>query len=127
MLSSQKVLVDTDVLIDFLRQREIAKQLLDEASQLYDLYSSVITVAELLAGMRPSEQEVTEALLDGLTLVPVTETIARRAGTLRYHARPKNVLLPDCLIAATALEEGCLLLTFNRKDYPFGGLEFFSK
>lgn len=125
MEHSHKILVDTDVLIDFLRQRASAKQLLEAAVQSHDLFCSVITLAELMAGMRPSEQTATEALLAGLTLLPVTEPIARTAGALRAHAGPRKIMLPDCLIAATAMEESCLLLTFNRKDYPFPQLRFY--
>lgn len=116
-------MVDTDVLIDFLRRKTTAKDLLEETVQTHDLHASVITAAEILAGMRPAEKEATEALLEGLVLLPVTETVARKAGELRRSS--KNILLPDCLIAATALIEGCPLLTFNRKDYPFGGLRFY--
>lgn len=122
-MALSKILIDSDVLIDFLRHKEEARRLLETASEKNDLFASVVTLAEIMAGMRPSEKEATEALLDGLTLLPVDEKIARRAGSLRRDW--KNVLLPDCLIAATALEEDCLLLTFNRKDYPFSGLRFF--
>lgn len=122
-MTSAKVLVDTDVLIDFLRKKEKARELLGNASQTADLYCSVVTTAEILAGTRPSVKEATEGLLEGMTMIPVSESIARRGGDLRRSFT--GILLPDCLIAATALEEGCLLLTFNRKDYPFPGLRFF--
>ncbi|MBI2083226.1 MAG: type II toxin-antitoxin system VapC family toxin [Deltaproteobacteria bacterium] len=120
----QKTLIDTDILIDFLRKKETAKRLLENALQTGDLYLSVVTVAELLAGMKLSEAAVTEDLISGFTLITVSESIARRAGALRR--RHSRVLLPDCLIAATALEENCTLLTGNRKDYPFEGIQFFS-
>lgn len=109
----------------FLRQRERTRTLLEEGVHTHDLYASVITLAELYAGMRPAEREATEALMAGLTLLPITEPIARAAGTLRAHAGPRKILLPDCLIAATAIEEECLILTFNRKDYPFSQLQFY--
>lgn len=120
----QKILVDTDVLIDFLRKRPQAKELLQAAARHADLFISVVTLAELLAGMRASEREETETLMEGFTLVPVDEKIGRRAGELRRQNQ--KVLLPDCLIAATAWEEEGLLLTGNRRDYPFEGIRFFS-
>lgn len=124
-MNPQKVLVDTDVLIDFLRRKPIAKQILDEVSSLHDLYISVVTLAEILAGMRPSEEEATETLLQGLTFLPVTERIGRRAGHLRRQLSSRKLLLPDCLIASTAIEENCLLLTFNKKDYQAGTIRFY--
>lgn len=119
----QKILVDTDVLIDFLRKKPEARSRLESASQTADLYLSVITIAELLAGMRPHEKKDTEDLIEGFNLVPVTETIARRGGELRRR-HSKRILLPDCLIGATALQEDCSLLTGNHKDYPFEGIRF---
>lgn len=124
-MTSGKLLVDTDVLIDFLRKKPQAQKLLEEASAIYDLYISAVTLSELLTGMKPSEEAATETLIEGLTLIPVTEKIARRAGALRRQAHSRKTLLPDCLIAATALEEECLLLTFNKKDFFFTELEFY--
>lgn len=125
MTTPDTILVDTDILIDFLRQKKQALDLLEQASRFSDLYCSVITIAELLAGMRSSEQKATENLISGFNVIPVTELIARKGGELR-NGVASRVLLPDCLIAATALIEDCLLLTGNIKDYPFKGIRFYS-
>ncbi len=124
-MNSQKIIVDTDILIDFLRHKVEAKTLLEEAAQGHDLYLSVMTIAELMAGMRPAETEATETLIAGFTLLPVTETIARHGGALRRKIASSKSLLIDCLIAATALAEDCLLLTHNRKDYVTSGVKFY--
>ena len=121
-MALQKILVDTDVLIDFLRKKEKAKALLEKASTAGDLYISVINLAEILAGMKPHEKEKTEAFISGFNLIEINEAIARHAGGLRNQY--KQIGLADCLIAATALKEDCLLLTFNYKDYPFEKLRF---
>lgn len=121
-----KILVDTDVLIDFLRKKEAALHILEQAVRGHDLYISVITLAEILAGMRESEKPETEALLEGLALLPIDEAIARKAGALRHRTKSKKSLLPDCLIAATALLKDCQLLTFNRRDYQHQELNFYS-
>ena len=47
------LLVDTDVLIDFLRGRERAGAFLVSMAEKHTLYCSAITVAEIYAGMRP--------------------------------------------------------------------------
>ncbi len=75
--------------------------------------------------MRPSEKVPTENLLAGMTVVPVSEKIARQAGALRNQIRPRKILLPDCLIAGTAIVAECMLLTFNYKDYPFVQIKFY--
>lgn len=122
---SPGVLVDTDVLIEFLRSKQRAQEVLMSAAKSTDLYCSVVTVAELIAGMRVSEKDSTEKLLSGFHLLPVTEAIARQAGFLRQQKKARPILLPDCLIAATAMEHHCALLTFNLKDYPFEALDLY--
>lgn len=122
MSGQTQILVDTDVLIDFLRGKDGARTVLEAALARATLCISVITLTEILAGMRPKEEKATEALIKGFVLLPVSESVARIAGQLRNHHR--SVLLPDCLIAATTLHEQADLLTFNRRDYPFEGIVF---
>lgn len=101
-------LVDTDVLVDHLRgASELTVRLRDRLSY------SIITRAELFAGRREAEDDV-KRLLDGLSEVPLTRSIAEDAGRIR---RATGVRLPDALIAATAIEHGLRLVTRNRKDY----------
>lgn len=122
-----KILIDTDILIDFLRGRDAAKTRLTSAHRAGDCCCSVITVAELYSGMRPNETRATETLLAGLLIIPVTTDIAQLAGSLRRQRPTKPpAYLADCLIAATAMFEHCALLTGNRKDYPFEGLRWFA-
>jgi hypothetical protein len=47
------------------------------------LACSAITVAEVIAGMRPKEREATVALLDSLEHHDITRPVAERAGLLR--------------------------------------------
>jgi predicted nucleic acid-binding protein len=118
-------LVDTSVLIDVLRgapHRVERLRALVEDGHL--LACSVITVAELLAGMRPKEQGATVALLDSLEIVDVTRPIAERAGLLRreWASRGRTLSLPDLLIAASAIHHGLVLVTDNVKDFPMRNL-----
>jgi predicted nucleic acid-binding protein len=46
--------------------------------------------------------------------LPVDRAVAERAGRLR---RKKGLRLPDALIAATAIEHDCTLVTRNRADF----------
>ncbi len=114
----KKFLVDTDILIDFLRGKENAKKYLLKLSEDSPLYCSVITIAEIHAGMRKSEEGKTTVLLDSLFTIPVTEEIARIAGRLKREAKSHSLELDDCLIAATALVEKSVLATKNSKHYP---------
>jgi len=112
-------LLDTDVLIDHLRGVPEAKALLLELAAAGSLAVSVITVAEIEAGTRDPEREQVEKLLSSLPGLPVDTAIARKAGHYRtQYAKTHGVLLPDALIAATAVLHGCKLYTLNSKHYP---------
>lgn len=112
-----EILLDTDIFIDHLRG---ARRLLGmEESFAY----SVVTRAELFAGRGGDEQTV-RTLLAPMREVEVNRAIAERAGALR---RTLGILLPDALIAATALELDLPLVTRNRRDYEaVAGLSFAS-
>lgn len=113
-----KVLLDTDVLIDLLRGRPVTKAFLMEATRHAVPCCSVISVAQLCAGMRPDEEAVTMALLDALVIYPVTRKIAEATGHFKQVIRSRRLELADCLIAATAFIEGASLATGSVRDYP---------
>ena len=75
-----RVILDTDVLIDLLRGDEAIRGFLGEVMTHSVPCCSVISVAEIHAGMRPEENELTADLLDGLVIFPATPSakIARR-------------------------------------------------
>jgi len=113
-----KIVLDTDVLIDLLRGRKATQGFLAEATRHAVPCCSVISVAEIYAGMRPSESASTAALLDALVIVPVTREIAELAGRFKARTRIRRLELADCLIAASAVTEQAPLATGNAKDYP---------
>ncbi len=113
-----KILLDTHVLIDVLRGREEAKTFVLEATRDAVPCCSVISVAELYAGMYPEEREATLNLLDALVVLPVSRSIAELGGHFKQRTKSRRLELADCLIAATAFIEGATLATGNVKDYP---------
>lgn len=115
------VLLDTSVLIDHLRGNEAARQALAGAVQQGErLVCSVVTRVEVLAGMRPAEEEATRRLLDSLEWTPVDTTTAERAGLLanRFLRSHPGVDPVDYIIAATAAEQDAALWTRNTKHFP---------
>lgn len=118
-------LIDTDILIDFLRQREYAKQLLETQAVKGPLAISVITHLEIYQGMKNREEAATSAFLDGLVTITVDVLIARQAGIMlgSLRAKGKTIGIADAIIAATALELGVPLFTNNVAHYPFANLE----
>lgn len=112
------VLVDTDILIDFLRGKEKTREFLISLADDADIVCSAISVAELHAGMKEHERTRTQELIDSLTIVDVTREIAEKAGTYRRTIRSHALELDDCLIAATAFVRHAALATGNTKHYP---------
>jgi predicted nucleic acid-binding protein len=76
------------------------------------VFISIAAVAEILAGMRPSEEEDTEALLALFSIFPADETLARIAGAyLNQYAASHGLDLGDAITAATAKVIGSELYT----------------
>lgn len=115
---AEQLLIDTDVLIEYLRGRSEAVEYIEGLST--KLYLSVISVAELFAGVRgDKEEKFLKQFLLAFTILPVTEKTARLGGLYRRDYRPSHgTSLADALIAATAEENGFSLVTFNRRHFP---------
>jgi predicted nucleic acid-binding protein len=120
---TKNTLVDTDILIHFLRGRREAKDFLSLLLDRSQILCSSITVAEIFAGIRPGEEEKTRALVDNLLVLDVTREVAERAGHYRRTIRSQSLELDDCLIAATAFIHQSVLATGNGKHYPMRGIE----
>ena len=86
---AERLLLDTDVLIEYLRGRSEAVEYLESLSS--DLYLSVISVAELFAGIKGDEEERSlKQFLLAFAILPVTEKVARRALQARLQAEPRH-------------------------------------
>jgi predicted nucleic acid-binding protein len=120
---AKPVLIDTDVMVDFLRGRPQAVTLVREHS-VQVILSSIVT-AELYAGTKGEEELRTlDALISLFRVVPVSSDLARAGGLYRKaYGKSHGVGLADAIIAATAEAEGADLKTLNTKHYPmFKGL-----
>ena len=112
-----RVLVDTDVLIDFLRGVDEAVDFIK--SHADDLNLSAITVAELYQGVREGkERRQLDRFISATHVLPVSPEIAANAGLLRRDHRAKlGCGLADCLIAATADQHHLTLATLNQRHF----------
>jgi len=111
-------LLDTNILIDALRGHPRCEAYLESVVK-EELLCSVITSAELWAGVRPTEEDELDIFLGTFRWLPVDEPTARAAG--RYmltFAKSHRLLLPDALIAASAQIARAELVTLNVKHFP---------
>jgi len=115
---AERNLLDTDIVIEYLRGAAKAVQFLETLEG--DLLLSVITVAELWAGARGEEEEAAlEQFFLAFRILPVDEATAREGGILRRQYAPSHGIgLGDALIAAASLKEGVRLVSFNAKHFP---------
>lgn len=113
-----RLLIDANVLVDFLRQRSEAVAYI--GGLVDQPFTSAIVVAELYAGVREgNERERLDRLVDGLRVVPATRAIAVKGGLhVRQYAKSHSVELADAMIAATAQVIGATLVTLNLKHFP---------
>ena len=115
-----RYLVDTDVIINYLKGENKSKDFLVKIidGEVVGFFS-VITEAELLSGARDTKDEVSiYDVLDVMESIEVGRDIAITAGKLRrkYYAA-YNTELPDAIIAATAKEMGLVLATANERHF----------
>jgi len=112
------MLLDTDVLIDFLRGDEKAVSFVNANSSRIILSS--VVVAELYAGVKgDAEQATLERFISLFRVIPVDSEIAKTGGLYkRDFSKSHGVGLADAILAATAESENAELITLNTKHYP---------
>jgi predicted nucleic acid-binding protein len=118
------VLVDTSVLIDYLRGHRGAA-VLDGERAAGALHASEITRLEVLAGMRATEEQQTRSLLSAVRWHAVDAEVAEQAGALgrAWLTSHRGIDSADLAIAATAVLLDARLLTANIRHFPmFAGL-----
>lgn len=118
-------IVDSNVLIDAIRNRQPALRFLERAADVGTLWSSVLVRSELWVGTRPGEDGRIEDLIRRITWHDVTPSIADHAGRLGApYRRTHHIGVVDLVLAATAIELGGTVATLNVRDFPmFPGLQ----
>jgi predicted nucleic acid-binding protein len=114
------VVLDSTVLIDYLRGRPAVARV-NALQRTGDVpATTALNVEELVRGLRPVEQERADRLLAGLRVLEIGEVEGRLAGSWRRGFAAGGVTLSqaDCLIAAAALSAGARLATGNPRDFP---------
>lgn len=114
-----RILVDTSIIIDYIRQKDKRKTILVHLEQSQSrLFASILTYAECYAGKsiweKKEAMETLKILFSNIEIVPIDEIIAKRAGSIRARS---HIDLLDAIIAATALVHELDLATLNVKDF----------
>jgi predicted nucleic acid-binding protein len=113
-----KVLIDTDILIDYLRDHEDGVRYLEDEKR--ELYTSAINVAELYTGVKNDNEMIAiKEFLTVFKIVIITKEIAESAGLIRNkYYKSHNIGLADAIIAACANSIDSVFVTLNKKHFP---------
>lgn len=113
-----KYIIDTDVLVEYLRGSDRAAEFLETLEG--DLIISVISVAELFSGVKGSDEvDALDQFMLAFQIVSIDDQLAKEGGLIRQKYHPSHgVGLADALIAATSIDRGAELITFNLRHYP---------
>ena len=114
------MLIDTDVLIWYLRGNEDARKVVS-ANIPFNI--SVVTYIELIQGIRnKTEQKVLQKNLKNWStgIIHINENISTRGMFfMEDYFLSHSLEFADAMIAATAIESREVLLTANDKHYSF--------
>lgn len=114
------ILLDTTVLVDWLRGRETVRRRLDEAwARGDDAYVCAVSIEEVARGIHRTEESGFEQLLAGLLVAPLGIPEGRLAGWWRrtLARRGRTLSQADALIAAAAVGVGARVATANLGDF----------
>lgn len=123
---ADKLLVDSDVLIEHLRGRDpVSNQLESVFGNDIAVFCSPVSKAEIGAGVRKGEEGVTASLFRLMHPILIDDRVGEKAGEyLRQYGKSHGLELGDALQAACARVFELRFWTLNRKHYPMNDIEF---
>lgn len=117
---------DTDILINVGRGDAEAINCLQRYAQISTLAISTITQMELIVGCRDKKElQSLKKFFNQFQILELNKQISEKSVELLEQYRLSHgLLIPDALIAATAIENDEGFITKNQKDFKFiGGLK----
>lgn len=110
-----KVLLDTNILIDYLNGIEKSRVFFRSLGEDHKPAISIITWMEVMIGTNAATRKDTELFLSTFEVIHLNAYIAAKAVELRQSEKIK---LPDAIIRASAQINEMQLVTRNTKDFP---------
>ena len=114
---NDKYLIDTDVIIDYLRSNPQAIDFLENCNN--ELLISAITVAEIYSGIRNEKERINiDSFLTVFKFIPIDLDISKKGGLVRAEfGKVYGIGFGDSLIAATSIITKSKLVTLNYKHF----------
>jgi len=113
-------LLDSDVIIWFLRGREEVVTLIKSIARERLLGCSPLSIIEIKLGMKRSEEKATNFFFDAIKVWEINKEIAEQAANYIMSFRERGMKLDfvDATIAATCKLKNLILMTYNVDHYP---------
>jgi tRNA(fMet)-specific endonuclease VapC len=120
-----KLMLDTNVLIDLIRNKNIAIKRLQDYLK-FDFVISYLVYAEIMAGAQLKDKFKTKQFLESFIILNFDEKAHLQATKYlnKYFTGTQNKPM-DLLVAAHAKSLKMPILTNNSKDFIFSGLKTF--
>jgi predicted nucleic acid-binding protein len=113
-------LLDTCILIDYLRGNQSIYDLLVNDEKV-NLYMSTITMMELMLGaLNKKEIRYIQKAFTKIEIIYIDDEISKLAEELIInYTKSHNLQIDDALIAATSIKKGMKLITYNISDFHY--------
>jgi predicted nucleic acid-binding protein len=120
----ENILIDTDIVIEYLRNRDKSLTALIKLMQEHDLFLSSISEFELYLGAKTARhQKDLDLIFSEVDVIPFDFGCGRIAARIwkDIQSRHQHLEIKDIFIASIAISNGLWLHTFNKKH--FQGIE----
>ncbi|MEK6776819.1 MAG: PIN domain-containing protein [bacterium] len=124
------VIVDTSILIDFLKGSDAFERDVNLLIEKNRLITTGVIIAELLQGVKnPKEEQRIAGLLTAINLLEITTDLWIKAGMASSALRRKGINLPltDVAIATLAMEHNLSVLTLDKHFKQIPGLKIYKE
>ena len=131
-METVKTVIDTDLLIDLLRNQPQATAFITKLEEKnYILSTTAVNIFELHHGAHKSQEseknlQAIHVLISRLSILPFTSKSAQKAGHIyaQLERQGQPIGLRDTFIAAIAITRECSIATRNQTDFNrISGLE----
>ncbi len=119
-MAPDRIIVDTSVIIDFLRKRKKEVSALWKIRETSTCFMSVITLFELLSGAKTERHFADIKIISNwIGQIFLDDKTAELSAHIYKNLKGKNQLLEfrDIFIAATAIHQNLTLATLNKKHF----------
>jgi predicted nucleic acid-binding protein len=113
-------LLDTCILIDYLRGEQSVYNIIVNNSEI-KLSMSTVTMMELMIGaLNKREVNYIQKAFESIDIIYIDKDISKMAEELIIkYSKSHNLQIDDALIAATSIKMNVELITYNVSDFKF--------